>query len=172
MLARHILSTQNEAFMGGVSCAKKDEKERGRLKATYPEADVYTFEGAGHLIPLLKLNWTNKHWDRSNHGEHGASRGKAINITIPVFPVLPVVEPVYQCCLVVRPAKADAFSGRQSHQGKSQTPCSLDGRGERNQGPEAHRSTIFRMAASHRAVTKVNAQVAPKNTNSGGRAYG
>jgi len=28
------------------------------------------------------------------------------------------------------------------------------------------------MAASHRAVTKVNAQVAPKNTNSGGRVYG
>jgi hypothetical protein len=78
----------------------------------------------------------------------------------------------HQCCLAVRPAKADAFSGRQSHQGKSQTPCSLDGREERNQGPEAHRSTIFRMAASHRAVTKVNAQVAPKNTNSGGRAYG
>jgi hypothetical protein len=26
----------------------------------------------------------------------------------------------HQCCLVVRPAKADAFSGRQSHQGKSQ----------------------------------------------------
>jgi hypothetical protein len=33
-----------------------NEKERERLKATYPEADVYTFEGAGHLIPLLKLD--------------------------------------------------------------------------------------------------------------------
>jgi hypothetical protein len=38
----------------------------------------------------------NKHRDRSNYGEHGASRGKAITITIPV---LPVVEPVRQCCL-------------------------------------------------------------------------
>jgi len=33
-----------------------NENERERLKATYPEADVYTFEGAGHLIPLLKLD--------------------------------------------------------------------------------------------------------------------
>jgi pimeloyl-ACP methyl ester carboxylesterase len=33
-----------------------NEKERRRLKATYPEADVYTSEGAGHLIPLLKLD--------------------------------------------------------------------------------------------------------------------
>jgi pimeloyl-ACP methyl ester carboxylesterase len=33
-----------------------NEKERERLKATYPEADVYTFEDAGHLIPLLKLD--------------------------------------------------------------------------------------------------------------------
>jgi pimeloyl-ACP methyl ester carboxylesterase len=31
-----------------------NEKERRRLKAMYPEADVYTFEGTGHLIPLLK----------------------------------------------------------------------------------------------------------------------
>ena len=78
----------------------------------------------------IDLNRNKKHWDRSNHG---ASRGKAIIIIIPVFPAPPVVEPMYQCCLVVRPAKADAFSGRQSHQGKSQTPCSLDGREERNQ---------------------------------------
>ncbi len=33
-----------------------NEKERRRLKAMYPEADVYTFEGTGHLIPLLKLD--------------------------------------------------------------------------------------------------------------------
>jgi hypothetical protein len=85
------------------------------------------------LLFRLRLNRNKKHWDRSNHGDHGASRGKAITMVIPVFPALPVVEPMYQCCLVVRPAKADAFSGRQSHQGKSQTPCSLDGREERNQ---------------------------------------
>jgi hypothetical protein len=35
--------------------------------------------------------------------------------------------------------KADVFSGRQSHRGKSQTPRSLDGRAEGNQSPEAHR---------------------------------
>ena len=49
------------------------------------------------------------------------------------FKKRPPVKRVYQCWLLVRPAKADAFSGRQSHQGKSQTPCSLDGREERNQ---------------------------------------
>jgi hypothetical protein len=37
------------------------------------------------------LNRNNKYWDRSNHGDHGASRGKAITIVIPVFPVVPVV---------------------------------------------------------------------------------
>jgi hypothetical protein len=46
------------------------------------------------------LNRNHKLWDRANHGEHGASRGKTITIAIPVFPVLPVVEHVYQCCLV------------------------------------------------------------------------
>ena len=40
---------------------------------------------------------------------------------------------------VVRPAKAGAFSGRQSHRGKSQTPRSLDGRGAGNPTPKAHR---------------------------------
>jgi hypothetical protein len=34
---------------------------------------------------------------------------------------------------VVRPAKAGAFSGNQSHPGKNQKPGSLDGREERNQ---------------------------------------
>src|SRR5262245_3030170 len=63
---------------------------------------------------------------------------------------------------VVRPAKAGAFSGRQSHRSKSQTLRSLDGREERNRCPEAHRRTTIRVAASHRAVTNVNAQVAPK----------
>jgi pimeloyl-ACP methyl ester carboxylesterase len=32
------------------------DKERRRLKSTYPKAAVYTFEGTGHLIPLLKLD--------------------------------------------------------------------------------------------------------------------
>src|SRR5262245_62583033 len=46
------------------------------------------------------LNRNHKLWDRANHGEHGASRGKTITIAIPVFPALPVVEHVYQCRLV------------------------------------------------------------------------
>jgi hypothetical protein len=40
---------------------------------------------------------------------------------------------------IVRPAKADAFSGSQSRRGKSQRPRSLDGRAEGNRNPEAHR---------------------------------
>src|SRR3989441_3740371 len=39
----------------------------------------------------------------------------------------------------VRPAKADVFSGRQSHRGNSQTPRSLDGRAAGNPSSEAHR---------------------------------
>src|SRR2546425_1196741 len=38
-----------------------------------------------------------------------------------------------------RPAKADVFSGRQSHRGNSQTPRSLDGRAAGNPSSEAHR---------------------------------
>ena len=37
----------------------------------------------------LRLNRNNRHWGRSNHGDHGASRGKAITTVIPVFPVPP-----------------------------------------------------------------------------------
>ena len=39
----------------------------------------------------------------------------------------------------MRPAKADVFSGRQSHRGNSQTPRSLDGRAAGNPSSEAHR---------------------------------
>ena len=46
------------------------------------------------------LNRNNKYLDRSNHGDHGASRGEALTIIIPVFPALPVVESMYQCRLV------------------------------------------------------------------------
>jgi hypothetical protein len=41
--------------------------------------------------------------------------------------------------LGVCPEKADVFSGCESRRGKSQTPRSLDGRGEGNRTPEAHR---------------------------------
>jgi hypothetical protein len=44
----------------------------------------------------------------------------------------------------VRPAKADAFSGSESRQGKSQKPCSLDGREEGNRISEAHRPRHLR----------------------------
>ncbi len=42
---------------------------------------------------------------------------------------------------LVRPVKADASSGSQSRRGKSQTPRSLDGRGEGNRTSEAHRQS-------------------------------
>src|ERR1700720_3764644 len=41
----------------------------------------------------------------------------------------------------VRPAKAGGFGGRQSRQGNSQRPCSLDSREESNQGPEPYRQS-------------------------------
>jgi hypothetical protein len=41
-------------------------------------------------------------------------------------------------CCVVCPAKAGMFNRRQSCQGKSMKPCSLDGRYEGNQISEAH----------------------------------
>src|SRR5262249_20074721 len=62
------------------------------------------------------------------------ARGERTIFILLCVPLRPLrLNELYQCCVVVRPAKADAFSGRQSHQGKSQTPCSLDGREERNQ---------------------------------------
>src|SRR5262249_12267272 len=42
-----------------------------------------------------ELNRNNKYWGRSNHRDHGASRGEAISRVIPVFPAPPVVEPMY-----------------------------------------------------------------------------
>src|SRR6266540_3701798 len=41
------------------------------------------------LFRQSELNRNNKHWGRSNHGDHGASRGMAITIVIPVFPCPP-----------------------------------------------------------------------------------
>ena len=54
------------------------------------------------------------------------------------------VEHVHGSCADVRPAKADAFSGSESRQGKSQEPCSLDGREEGNRISEAHRQCHLR----------------------------
>lgn len=57
---------------------------------------------------------------------------------------LPSSEPDSQAMctdILVRPAKAGAFSGKQARQGKSQRPCNLDGREERNRRPEAHRQS-------------------------------
>jgi hypothetical protein len=47
-------------------------------------------------------------------------------------------------CPVVCPVKAGMFSGRQTRRGKSQEPCSLDGRVAGNQDPEAHRQGLPR----------------------------
>ena len=71
---------------------------------------------------------------------------------------------------VVRPAKADVFSGRQSRRGKSQSPVAwMAGRRETDDLKPIDKA-IFGMVASHRAVTKVNAEVAPKVRSPGGRA--
>jgi len=48
---------------------------------------------------------------------------------------------------LVRPAKAGAFSGKQTHQGKSQKPCSLDSEEEGDQLPKPIDKTIFGMAS-------------------------
>jgi hypothetical protein len=45
---------------------------------------------------------------------------------------LPPILRAFGRAACVRPAKAGAFGGRQSHQGKSQKPCSLDSREEGN----------------------------------------
>jgi len=47
---------------------------------------------------------------------------------------------------VVCPVKAGVFSGSQSRQGKSQEPCSSDGREEGNRISEAHRQQHLRDA--------------------------
>ena len=71
---------------------------------------------------------------------------------------------------VVCPAKAGMFSRRPSCRGKSQPPRSLDSRVAGNQHPEACRQSLPGEAASHRAVTQVNAEVAPKVRSPEGRA--
>ena len=71
---------------------------------------------------------------------------------------------------VVRPAKAGVFSRRQTCRGKSQKPRSLDSRVTGNQYTEAYRQDFPWGSASHRAVTKVNAEVASKMQKSEGRA--
>jgi hypothetical protein len=57
----------------------------------------------------------------------------------------------------VRPAKAGASSGRQSHRGKSRSPVAwVAGLQLGNQDSEAYRRAIVRMAASHQAVAQAN----------------
>ena len=57
----------------------------------------------------------------------------------------------------MRPAKAGAFSGRQSHRGKSRSPVAwVAGSQWGNRDSEAYRRAIVRMAASHQAVAQAN----------------
>jgi hypothetical protein len=70
----------------------------------------------------------------------------------------------------VRPAKAGVFSRRQTCRGKSQKPRNLDSRVAGNQHSEAYRQDFPWGSVSHRAVTKVNAEVASKVRRSEGRA--
>jgi hypothetical protein len=70
----------------------------------------------------------------------------------------------------VRPAKADAFSGSQSRQGKSQSLVAwMAGRRE-TECLKPIDNVIFGMAASHRAAAQANIAVAPKVRHPGGRA--
>ena len=71
---------------------------------------------------------------------------------------------------VVRPAKADAFGGSQTRQGKSQSLVArMAGRRE-TESLKPIDKAIFGMAASHRAVAQANTDVAPKVRTLGGRA--
>ena len=63
------------------------------------------------------------------------------------------------------------FSRRQTCQGKSQAPRSSDSRVAGNQDSEAYRRSLPWEITSHRAVTKVNAEVASKVIGSEGRAH-
>lgn len=72
-------------------------------------------------------------------------------------------------CTVVRPGKADAFSRRQTCQGRSQKPCSLDSKVKRDRHFEAYRRTFFWKDANHQAVVKANVEVASKVNVSGSR---
>jgi hypothetical protein len=47
----------------------------------------------------------------------------------------------------VCPAKAGVFSGKKSHQGKSQEPCSLDSQEEGNRILRAYRQSHRRMVS-------------------------
>jgi hypothetical protein len=59
------------------------------------------------------------------------------------------------------------FSRDQTCRGKSQTPCSLDGRVEGNRDSEAHRQDLLGEITSHRAVMRVNAKWPRKQMNPG-----
>lgn len=61
---------------------------------------------------------------------------------------LPINESQF-LSMVVRPVKAGVFSRRQSCQGKSQRPCSLDSKVMGNQDLEAYRQHHLRMVTSH-----------------------
>ena len=68
------------------------------------------------------------------------------------------------------PGKASMFSRRQSCRGKSQNPVVWIAEAMETKAFEAYRQTFRREGASHRAVTKVNADVAPKVSGPEGRA--
>ena len=66
----------------------------------------------------------------------------------------------------MRPAKADAFGGSQTRQGKSQSLVArMAGRRE-TESLKPIDKAIFGMAASHRAVAQANTDVAPKRRGS------
>ena len=62
-----------------------------RMKRAFAQWLAGALLAVSPLLDILRavLNRNNKHLDRSNHGDHRASRGKAITVAVPVFPVPP-----------------------------------------------------------------------------------
>ena len=70
--------------------------------------------------------------------------------------------------LKVRPAKAGAFSGGQARRGKSQNPVAWMARRKETDALKPIDTPPYGWLASHRAVTRVNAEVAPRHRSPGG----
>ena len=70
---------------------------------------------------------------------------------------------------IVRPAKAGVFSGSQSRRGKSQFPVAWMAVRRETDVLKPIDTATHGVAASHRAVTQVNAEVAPEVRKPGGR---
>ena len=71
---------------------------------------------------------------------------------------------------LVRPGKADVFSGRQTHRGNSQEPRSWTARAEGDRTPEARRQTPLWMGSESSDRNGSEREVASKVPSPRGRA--